>query len=80
MLSSEFCNFMSRRTLQHTGHPHPVLVLANLGKSCLITHGFLQSELEARLLPAMPSSLAGLVTIVKDALPSHSCGFVSIRG
>ena len=41
------------RTLQHTGHPHPVLVLINLGLPPLITGGALLKELGARLLPDM---------------------------
>ncbi len=41
------------RTFQHTGHPHPVLVLVNLGNASLITEGFLPTELETRLLPAL---------------------------
>jgi hypothetical protein len=44
---------LSFRTLQHTGHPHPVLVLDNLRCSALITTEPLLNELEARLLPAM---------------------------
>jgi len=30
-------SFVFIRTLQHTGHPHPVLVLINLGLRPLIT-------------------------------------------
>ena len=41
------------RALQHTGHPHPVLVLINLGLTPLITGGALLKELGARLLPAL---------------------------
>src|SRR5947209_17385050 len=37
------------RTPQHTGHPHPVLVLVNLGNSSLITKASLPTKLEARL-------------------------------
>jgi hypothetical protein len=32
------------RTPQHTGHPHPVLVLVNLGNFSLITEGSLPTE------------------------------------
>ena len=45
------------RTLQHTGHPHPVLVLINLGLPPLITGGALLRELGARLLPALSVQL-----------------------
>jgi hypothetical protein len=42
-------------TPQHTGHPHPVLVLINLGLTPLITSRARLKELGARLLPALSS-------------------------
>jgi hypothetical protein len=66
---------LSLRTLQYTGHPHPVLVLVNLGPPALITAGSLLIKLEARphlaLLRVQFSNVHGInytsdeVTLIK---------------
>jgi hypothetical protein len=47
------------RTLQHTGHAHPVFVPANLGNSGAVTDRLPATGLEARLLPGMSGMIVG---------------------